>query len=69
MECRTVLHYCGRLRAAVAVRAVAIQRVDAMLAELVLNAVPPFIGVVVWYLTVSSYSLWSRHREPKDIER
>lgn len=69
MECRTVLHHCSRLSAAVAVRAVAIQRVDAMLAELVLNAVPPFIGLVVWYLTVSSYSLWSLHPEPKDIER
>ena len=69
MGCRRVLHYCCRLSAAVAVRAVAVQRVDAMLAELVLNAVPPFTGLVVWYLTVSSYSLWSLHPEPKDIER
>ena len=50
-------------------RAVEIHCVDAMFAEMALNAVPPCIGLVVWYLTVSSYSLWSLPPEPKDVER
>jgi hypothetical protein len=48
MECRSVpVHYCCRLRAAVAMRAAENHCVDAMLAEMVLNAVPPFLGLVV----------------------
>lgn len=64
-----LVYYSCRLSVAVAIRAVEIHCVDARLAEMVLNAVPPFIGLVVWYLTVSSYSLLSLHPEPKDVER
>jgi hypothetical protein len=71
MQCRGVLvHHCCRLSPAVAIRALEIHCVAAMLSENgILNAVPPFIGSVVWYSLFHLIPCLSLHPEPKDIER